>query len=397
MTRRQKAHRSSLAWLVGACLIPMPASSVAGCDEAEGDGAQHEGWYGELPPGFPTPTVPADNPMTAEKIALGRHLFFDEQLSGNGTQSCSSCHEPRLAFADGIAVPQGSTGQTLARNSMALVNTAYNSAYTWANPALDTLERQIAVPLFGEFPVELGVTGNEERILDRLRADELYPELFAAAFPDAVDPITLDAAIDGLASFVRSMVSGNSPYDRFTYQGDEDALSESELRGMDLFFSELIECHHCHGGFNFSFSTTHANSSLVELTFHNTGLYNVDGEGAYPTNNAGLYDITGDPNDMGRFRAPTLRNIEVTAPYMHDGSILTLEEVVRFYETGGRVIEEGQYAGDGRSNPYKSAFVSGFVITDQERDDLVAFLRALTDTTFLENPAYTNPRANSGE
>ncbi len=344
-----------------------------------------------LPKGFPVPFVPKDNPMSEAKVELGRYLFYDTRLSGNNTMSCSSCHRQELAFTDGLVVPQGSTGQSHVRNSQTLTNVAYNATYTWANPVLTEVERQIVIPLFGEFPIEMGVTGNEDVVLARLREDALYQALFSAAYPDSPDPVNFQHVVQALSSFVRTLISGDSPYDRFVYQGDRSALSESALRGMDLFLSERFECHHCHGGFNFSLSTRHANTTFPEQPFFNTGLYNIDGQGAYPRGNTGVFEITGNPEDMGRFRPPTLRNIALTAPYMHDGSIATLEEVIRFYADGGRVIMTGAYAGDGRANPHKSGFVSGFDITDQEVADLVSFLNSLTDETFITNPAFSNP------
>jgi len=344
-----------------------------------------------LPKGFPVPFVPKDNPMSEAKVELGRYLFYDTRLSGNNTMSCSSCHRQELAFTDGLVVPQGSTGQSHVRNSQTLTNIAYNATYTWANPVLTEVERQIVIPLFGEFPIEMGVTGNEDVVLARLREDALYQALFSAAYPDSQEPIDFQHVVQALSSFVRVLISGDSPYDRFVYQRQRDALSESALRGMDLFLSEQFECHHCHGGFNFSLSTRHANTTFPEQPFFNTGLYNIDGEGAYPRGNTGVFEITADPNDMGRFRPPTLRNIALTAPYMHDGSIATLEEVIRFYADGGRVIVTGAYVGDGRVNPHKSGFVPGFEITDQQVTDLVNFLHSLTDETFITNPAFSDP------
>lgn len=346
-----------------------------------------------LPPGIPEPWVPEDNPMTAEKVALGRHLFYETRLSGNETQACSGCHEQSLAFADGKALPTGSTGEVLARNSMGLTNAGYSFPLTWANPLLPTLEQQILVPLFGEFPVELGVSGNEEEILQRLRDDESYQALFADAFPDLDDPFTFERVRQALACFIRTMISANSRFDQYTYQGDLDALTEPELRGLDLFFSENLECHHCHFGFNFSGATKHANTTHDPSAFHNTGLYNIGGEGDYPVGNQGLIETTFEPKDMGRFRAVTLRNLSVTGPYLHDGSAETLQDVIRFYERGGRLIEDGPLAGDGALNPYRSGLVAGFTLTDQERQDLVAFLNALTDEGFLTDPALSDPFA----
>jgi cytochrome c peroxidase len=160
---------------------------------------------------------------------------------------------------------------------------------------------------------------------------------------------------------------------------------------MQLFFSERLECFHCHGGFNFTDSTTHENTRVDSVGFHNTGLYNIDANGAYPAENTGLYDMTGQRRDMGRFRAPTLRNIALTGPYMHDGSIATLEEVIAHYQRGGRLIGDGPYAGDGRLNPFKSEFVRGFELSADERADLLSFLHALTDTSVVQDPVLSNP------
>ena len=160
---------------------------------------------------------------------------------------------------------------------------------------------------------------------------------------------------------------------------------------MELFFSERLECFHCHGGFNFTDSTTHANANVDRVGYHNTGLYNIDANGAYPEENTGLFDMTGLRRDMGRFKAPTLRNISVTAPYMHDGSIATLGEVLDHYERGGRLIENGPYAGDGRRSPFKSEFIRGFELSEAERADLIAFLGALTDEELLTAARFADP------
>jgi cytochrome c peroxidase len=347
-----------------------------------------------LPLGLPQPPVPSDNPLTVEGVELGRHLFYDLRLSGNGQQACASCHLQDKGFADGKKVSEGSTGESTPRNSMGLTNVAYNTTLTWANPALKTLEQQIKVPMFGEFPIELGITGNEETVLQRFRDDPDMAARFAAAFPDDPDPIDFDNVVKALASFVRTIVSGDTPYDRYVYGGDASALSDSAKRGLDLFFSEKAECFHCHGGFNLSGASTHTGVTLNESSFFNNGLYNVDGMGSYPAANTGLFEFTKKADDMGRFRVPTLRNVTLTAPYMHDGSIATLEDVVRFYEAGGRLIESGENAGDGRTNPYKSQFVPGFTLTDQERADLLAFLESLTDPTLATNPAFKGPSPN---
>ena len=351
-------------------------------------------WVWDLPDGFPRPMVPEGNPMTVEKVELGRHLFYDTRLSLNQTQACASCHEQARGFTDGRSLPLGSTGEEGVRNAMGLTNVAYHSTITWSNPVLLTFEQQILVPLFGEFPVELGLAGHEEEVLARLADDPLYVELFAGAYPELVaeERVDWNLTVDALACFVRALVSWNTPYDDLSYRGQGDALTEGQRRGLELFFSERLECHHCHGGPLFSGSFQTEFTVQPERPFLNTGLYNIDGEGSYPPDNTGLFLFTGEPTDMGAFRPPTLRNLVHTAPYMHDGSVETLEEVLDIYADGGRLITEGPYAGDGRASPYKSPFVPGFELTEQERADMVDFLEnALRDDTLIDDPRFSNP------
>ena len=346
----------------------------------------------DLPKGFPQPLVPEDNPMTEAKVELGRHLFYDVRLSGNGAQSCASCHKQELAFSDGLGTSVGSTGDIHPRNSQSLTNSAYNATLTWSNPVLEELEQQILIPMFGEFPVELGLTNKEAEVYARFESDPLYESLFTDAYPGEAQPVTTKNIVNALSSFTRTLISGNSRYDQYVYGAKRDALTLSEKRGMDLFLSEKTECHHCHGGFNFTHSVKHQNNAqFVEKSFHNTGLYNLDGAGAYPLGNTGVHEITGKPEDMGKFRAPSLRNVELTAPYFHDGSAKTLEEVLSFYEASGRFVETGDRAGDGRSNPHKSGFVQGFSLSDQERQDLINFLKSLTDESFITDERFSNP------
>lgn len=349
----------------------------------------------DIPDNLPLPVVPEDNPMSDIKVELGRWLFYDTRLSVNGTMSCGNCHFQRIAFTDARARALGATGESHPRGSMSLVNTAYNARLTWANHLLDRLEVQALTPMFGENPVEMGMAGKEAEIIELLRTDSRYREYFPKAFSTDEDPFSVLNAVRAIASFVRSIVSFDSSYDRFL-RGDRAALTESEIRGMTLFFSEQTECFHCHGGFNFTDSSTHANSMVESVGFHNNGLYNIGEHGGYPEGNTGLHDLTGKARDMGRFKAPTLRNIAMTAPYMHDGSIATLEEVLEHYMQGGRVIAEGPHSGDGSRNPYKSIFVREFEMTKSEREDLLAFLRALTDRTVLTDPAYSNPFSDPG-
>ncbi|NJR52561.1 MAG: di-heme enzyme [Leptolyngbyaceae cyanobacterium CSU_1_3] len=345
----------------------------------------------KLPANLPKPVVPADNPMTPEKVELGRHLFYEKRLSITGNYSCASCHEQKRAFTDGKPIGIGATGERHPRNSMSLTNIAYNSVLTWANPLMTRLETQALVPMFGEHPVELGMVGREDQILSMLNQDATYQKLFAAAFSNDKREINLSNLTKALASFERSLISFNSPYDRYRFGGDKNAISASAKRGEKLFHSERLECFHCHGGFNFSDSVKHERLAFTEIAFHNTGLYNIDGKGTFPPDNTGVYEITQQPSDMGRFKAPTLRNIVLTDPYMHDGSIATLEEVIDHYRVGGRTVHTGEYAGIGSKNPFKSHFISGFEITPTEKQDLLMFLRSLTDETFIYNPAFSDP------
>ena len=353
-------------------------------------GAPQDEFAWPLGEGLPVPLVPDDNPMSDARVELGRHLFYDKRLSGNQTQACASCHLQEFAFTDGLAVSEGSTGEHTPRNSMSLANVAYATALTWANPLLLDLEQQIAVPLFGAEPVELGMRGREDELLARLREVPRYQELFAAAFPDDPEPISLYSLTRALACFERRLLSGNSPYDRYL-AGDAAAISDAARRGAALFNGEKLECFHCHAGFNFQDSVAYEGKPPRNSLFHNTGLYNIDGKGAYPPGNTGLHEFTEVAADMGRFRVPTLRNIAVTAPYMHDGSVATLDEVLDHYAAGGRTIAEGPFAGVGRDNPYKSSFIRGFELGEQERADVLAFLGSLTDEQFLTDPALADP------
>jgi len=344
----------------------------------------------DLPEGMPLPVVPEDNPMSEIKVQLGRWLFYDSRLSANNSMSCGTCHLQHLAFTDGRRNAVGVTGQSHPRSSMSLVNVAYASRLTWANHLLGELEVQALTPLFGEAPIEMGMAGKEGVIVELLRTDSLYKDLFPQVFPTDEDPYSLLNVVRAISSFVRTVISFNSPYDYFL-AGDKEALSASQQRGMALFFSEKTECFHCHGGFNFTDSSTHSNSAIESVGFHNNGLYNIGMDGGYPAGNTGLNELTGKRRDMGRFKAPTLRNIAITAPYMHDGSIHSLEGVLDHYQEGGRTIEAGAHAGHGSRNPYKSVFVRAFELSATERADLLSFLDALTDKTVLKKPSLSDP------
>ena len=379
----------------------------------------------DLPRGFPAPDVPADNPLTWEKVELGRFLFYDTRLSSNQTYACASCHRQELAFTDGLDHAVGSTGEIHPRGSMPLANVAYAGTLGWANPLLFALEQQALIPMFGESPIELGLTGKEQQLFDRLRADARYQRLFAEAFPGVADPFSLGTITKAIASFQRTLISGNSPYDRYALGLDDNAISASAKRGELLFFDAefgsgtLRECSHCHGGFNFTASVDHS-GAVAERPMHNNALYNLhcadfglpdidlpqcdttpparqcDGTGpqamgCYPPDNTGAFSVSGKTADMGKFKAPSLRNIAVTGPYMHDGSIATLSEVLDLYAAGGRTIAEGPYAGVGAESPARGQFVLHFNLTDKQRQDLLAFLESLTDEEFLTNPRFADP------
>lgn len=347
-------------------------------------------WVWSLPKGFPRPFVPADNPMTGAKVELGRYLFYDTRLSVNGKSSCATCHRQDLAFTDGKPVGVGTTGELHSRSAMSLVNIAYSGALTWSNPRMTRLEAQALVPMFGEHPVELGLHEGDG-LLSRLSSDAHYKLLFGKAFPDAADRFTVANVTRAIASFERSIVSGRSPYDRYHYDHDDSAVSDAAKRGEILFFNQHLGCFRCHGGFNFTDSTVTADSADREVPFHNTGLYNLAGRFSYPSPNLGIYEFTTLPADVGKFKAPTLRNIALTAPYMHDGSIATLEGVVDHYAAGGRTIASGPNAGTGSANPNKDERVRGFPITPAERADLIEFLKSLTDDSLLHDARFSDP------
>lgn len=365
------AHLSFIGLAFLCCII-----ALSGCSKSSSS-SQYE-WL--LAPNLPPPEVPSDNPITPAKVALGRALFYEPALSGNRAMSCSTCHQPALAFSDGRERSSGATGQLLKRNALALINVAYNSDFTWAHNGLASIEQQMLIPLFSETPIEMGLVGNVDEVLARFNTHD-YRQLFKHAYGS--DEITINKVVNAIASFVRSLTSFGSRFDDYAYRNQDNALNDSELRGLALFFSERTECFHCHGGFNFTQSSKHAFQPLDMRPFHNTGLYNTDGKGSYPNANQGLIEVTLNEQDMGRFRAPTLRNIALTSPYMHDGSIATLSDVIDFYAKGGR--------GEGINNPLKSQFIRGFVLSPQESADLLAFLNSLSDDAFLNNPANHAP------
>ena len=341
------------------------------------------GFVWQLPQGFPVPRVPPDNPMTPVKVELGRRLFHDPRLSGDGTVACVSCHDPGRAYTDGRARAVGIQGNIHPRSAMSLTNVAYNATLGWDDPALTRLEDQARVPLFNTRPPEMGVAHREDSVLARFKDDHRYRALFLEAFPEDEDPVSMRNVTYALAAFERTLISGNSPYDRWAYGGEVDALNPDERAGARLFFSRRLSCFRCHAGFNFSGPVVYEGSAEPAALFHNTGLYNEDGHGAYPVPNTGIHRHSGRDADMGKFRAPTLRNIALTAPYMHDGSVPTLEAAVKHYALGGRARYVSPQAHPSQAGAATDPLVAGFVLTPEEQSRLVAFLHALTDASFL--------------
>jgi cytochrome c peroxidase len=314
----------------------------------------------QLPRGFPPPTVPADNRMTPEKVSLGRLLFYETRLSISGQQACATCHNQSLAFTDGKARAVGATGELHPRSAMSLANVAYSPVYTWTDAGFASLEAQVLQPLLNEHPVEMGLKGRESQVLSELASDLRYREGFARAFPQDNSPITLANLARALASFERTLISGRSRFDRYVFDDERAALDAAAKRGMGLFFSERIGCGQCHFGINFSGPSVHARIPQADPAFVNTG--------------------------EGRFRVPTLRNIAVTAPYMHDGAVVTLAEVLDFYSATGR-----GHPATAAQTANQDARLRPFALTSAEKQDLLEFLASLTDEDFLRDARFAAP------
>ncbi len=345
----------------------------AACAADEIPSANFE-WH--LPAGFPRPAVPADNRMSVAKVALGQRLFFETGLSSSGRYSCSSCHRPELAFTDGQAQARGATGQTVRRGAMSLANVAYNPAFTWGNESVRSLEAQMRQPLFNKLPVEMGLAEDGVLAVRVLSADSSYRAQFAAAFPGDDEPLSMEHIIKAIAAFERTLISGRSAFDRYIFDDDRSALSESAKRGMALFYSTRVGCAQCHSGINFSGPMVYEGHERERALFANNGLYDVDGRGTYPKRDRGLIEVTHRATDMGKFRVPTLRNVALTSPYMHDGSLPTLDAVLDHYVRGGN------------RSPRQDVRIRPFALSQSERTDLLQFLNSLTDREFVENPAF---------
>jgi cytochrome c peroxidase len=370
MAARRDRRRAPLLGLLALVGCPSPPEVV---DEYE--------W--SLPVGVEPPATPPDNPQTAEKVELGRHLFYELRLSKNGNRACGTCHEQKKAFTDGFHRAVGTDNDLHGHNTLTLTNAGYRSELGWTDMSARTLEQQLLVPLLGEDPIEMGMGGSEDELLAWLASDGDYAELFAAAFPDASDPVTIDNLARSIAAFERTIISVDAPLDRYL-RGDDDAISEAAKRGWELFRSPELGCDRCHGGRDFA-------SESDGVGYHNIGLYDVDGAGSYPESAQGLIAWTGVAADMGRFRVPTLRNLAYTGPYMHDGSVISLEDVIDILAAGGRNVQSGPFAGDGRGNAYKSEMIEPLELDEAQRADLLEMLLALSDEGFVTDPRLASP------
>ena len=312
--------------------------------------AKMASWRWDLPAGVAPPPVPADNPMSAAKVELGRRLFYDGDLSVDGTVGCFNCHGQHRAFTESNAVHPGVKGAPGRRNAMMLGNVAYLSALTWADPRQRTLEAQVLTPVVGEHPVEMGMKGQEAELVRRLSADACYRRQFAQAFPGEKSAVDLPHVAKAIAAFERTLVSFGSAY-------DHGALDDAAKRGQGVFAK--ADCGSCHKGRLF----TDADAADPLTAFHRI-------EPAHGSD-GGLAEITGKAEDTGRFRTPSLRNVVLSSPYLHDGSAKTLSEAIRRHEG-----------------------VSG--LTDGEMGDLTAFLGSLTDQAFVTDPKLGLPKTRCG-
>lgn len=304
----------------------------------------------ELPMGFPAISFPEDNAYTKARWELGKKLFYDNVLSIDQSINCGSCHKASIAFSDDLALSDGVKSRPGIRNAPTLVNVAYHPYYT-REGGVPTLEMQVLVPIqeHNEFAFNIVKAG------ERLAKDSQYIAMSKEAYNRAPDYYVITRAI---ANFERTLISGNSPFDKYTYQNQSGALNVTEKAGMELFYSEKTNCSNCHSGFNFS-----------NYAFENNGLYE-----SY--NDEGRMRLTNNSEDEALFKVPTLRNVTLTGPYMHDGSMRSLQEVVNHYNNGGK------------NHPNKSNLVQPLNLTNREKDQLIAFLQSLTDQQFITEEKF---------
>lgn len=297
-----------------------------------------------IPKGFPEPYIPEDNQLTQSRVDLGEKLFFDKVLSRDSSLSCASCHIPKFAFTDRTPRAIGIREQEGSRNTPTLTNVTYQDKFLLdgLNPSL---EAQVNIPIHEVKEFDFSII----LVAERMKKNPEYVRLSQEAYGSEPSPRVITNAI---AAYERTLISGNSAYDKYHFQGDSTALNLSQKRGMNLFYNTLY-CSECHAGFNFT------NGGLT-----NNGLYEHYAD-------TGRMRLFGMEKDRAIFKVPTLRNIAVTYPYMHDGSLNSLDDVINHYSSGGR------------SHQNKSELIQPFTLTKEERTDLISFLQALTDSSFL--------------
>jgi cytochrome c peroxidase len=304
----------------------------------------------KAPLGLPPVPIPADNPPTADTITLGRRLFYDRRLSKDNSLACSSCHDSRFDYTDGLKLSKGVGGATGIRNAPTVMNSVYLPLQFWDGRAI-SLEQQAASPIAD--PLEMNQP--HEVSVSKLGVDPVYRAMFLKAFGS--EDVTIGRVERALASFERTILSGNSAFDRYQYGGDKKALTPAQIRGLSIFTDpnkgNCIVCHTVNDQY----------ALFTDGAFHNIG-EGVGEDGQF--SDTGRYHETKVVTDQGAFKTPTLRNIANTAPYMHDGSLKTLKEVVDFY------------AGGGNSNPYLDRQIRVIKLSGQDRTDLVEFLKSLT-------------------
>jgi cytochrome c peroxidase len=316
---------------------------------------------------FPKMIIPADNPLTTDGVELGRFLFFDKLLSANGTMACANCHLPEAGFTDNQATSKGIDGFSGKRSSMSLANIGFvNSGLFW-DGRVKTLEEQAFLPV--EDPIELH--NNWSKVVEKFKTDANYPTRFRKAFGiNSTAEITKELAIKAIAQFERTLISDNAKIDQVRKVSD---LSDDELSGYQLFFNDVgvpdAQCGHCHTSPFYS-SNDYFNNGLDSVT----SLVNF--------RDLGRGQFTKKLFDNGKFRTPSLRNIELTAPYMHDGRFKTLEEVVEHYASGGHYSEN--------VDPFIPQ-IKLINMTIRQKRQIVAFLKTLTDSTFANNPKFKTP------
>ncbi len=334
-----------------AALMIAAAVILIGCNALTSDLPQQ---LLEIPVGFPDMPMPSDNPLSAQKIALGKRLFYDPILSLDSSVSCASCHKQEHGFADTKSTSSGVKNETGVRNALAIANAGYLKALFYDGRAA-SLDEQIMGAITN--PIEMH--SDAKLIATRLQNHPKYPQLLREAFGETADIDTRNA-VKAIASFVRTIVSGNSRYDNFMH-GDSSALTAQQRRGMTLFFSNRTNCAVCHSGYNFT-----------DEKFHSTGISSHYFDG-------GRYEATHNEDDRGLFRTPTLRNVALTAPYMHNGEFFTLDRVLELYSRGGRSFVN------------KDSLIVPLNLNNEEKSDIIAFLQSLTDEKMLTNSKYAKP------